>query len=98
MWLVLALNLGLLGALFVVGVGAHSLGVLAAAVDYLADAAAIGVALVAIRLASLAPTARRPAGFPNATTWAALVNAGWLSLLSVLVIVTAARRLVAGTH
>jgi len=98
LWLVLALNLGLLGALIVVGVEAHSLGVLAAAVDYLADAAAIGVSLVAIRLASLPPTARRPTGYPKATTWAALVNAGWLLVLSVLVIVAAARRLVAGTH
>lgn len=98
MWLVLALNLGLLGALMTVGVEAHSLGVLAAAVDYLADAAAIGVALIAIRLSSLPPTARRPNGYPKATTWAALVNSGWLFVLSVFVIVAALRRLVAGTH
>ena len=84
LWFVLALNLGLLGALLVVGVAAHSLGVLAAAVYYLADAAAIGVSLVAIRLASLPPTARRPTGYPKATRWAALVNAGWLLVLSVL--------------
>jgi len=98
LWLVLTLNLALLGALLVVGVEAHSLGVVAAAVDYLADAAAIGVSLVAIRLARLPPTARRPTGYPKATTWAALVNAGWLLVLSVLVIVAAARRLVSGTH
>jgi cation diffusion facilitator family transporter len=98
LWLVLALNLALLGALLAVGVEAHSLGVLAAVVDYLADAAAIGVSLVAIRLASLPPTVERPTGYPKATTWAALVNAGWLLVLSVLVIVAAERRLVAGTH
>jgi cobalt-zinc-cadmium efflux system protein len=96
--LVLALNLVLIVALVVVGIGAHSLGVLAAGADYLADAAAIGVSLVAIRLSTLPPTAARPNGFPKATTWAALVNAGWLLVLSVLVIVAAFRRLVAGTH
>jgi cation diffusion facilitator family transporter len=98
LWIVLALNLILLGALLAVGVQAHSLGVLAAGVDYLADAAAIGVSLVAIRLASLPPTSGRPIGYPKATAWAALVNAGWLLLLSALVIATAGRRLVAGTH
>jgi cobalt-zinc-cadmium efflux system protein len=98
LWLVLVLNLGLLGALLAVGVEADSLGVVAAAVDYLADAAAIGVSLVAIRLSSLPPTAERPNGYPKATTWAALVNAGWLLVLSALVIVAAVRRLVAGTH
>jgi cobalt-zinc-cadmium efflux system protein len=98
LWLVLALNLVLIVALIVVGIGAHSLGVLAAGADYLADAAAIGVSLVAIRLSTLPPTAARPNGFPKVTTWAALVNAGWLLVLSVLVIVAAFRRLVAGTH
>jgi len=96
--LVLALNLVLIAALVIVGIGAHSLGVLAAGADYLADAAAIGVSLVAIRLSTLPPTAARPNGYPRATTWAALVNAGWLLLLSVLVIVAALRRLIAGTH
>jgi hypothetical protein len=41
--LVLGLNLALVAALVIVGVTAHSLGVLAAGVDYLADAAAIAV-------------------------------------------------------
>ncbi|HTY34473.1 cation transporter [Mycobacterium sp.] len=49
--LVLLLNLLLVAVLVIVGVVAHSLGVLAAEVDYLADAAAIGVSLMAIRLA-----------------------------------------------
>jgi len=95
---VLALNVILLGVLVAVGLGAHSLGVLAAGVDYLADAAAIVVSLVAIRLSARPPSAARPQGYPRATTWAALVNAGWLLMLSVLVIVSAVRRLVAGTH
>jgi cobalt-zinc-cadmium efflux system protein len=47
--LVLGLNLALVAALVIVGVAAHSLGVLAAGVDYLADAAAIAVSLFAIQ-------------------------------------------------
>jgi Co/Zn/Cd efflux system component len=40
--IVLALNLSLVTALVIVGLAAHSLAVLAAGVDYLADAAAAG--------------------------------------------------------
>jgi cobalt-zinc-cadmium efflux system protein len=98
LWIVMALNLGFVGALVVVGVSAHSIGVLAAGVDYLADAAAIGVSLVAIGLANRPPTAARPNGYPKATTWAALLNSGWLLVLTVLVMVAAAARLVGGTH
>jgi cobalt-zinc-cadmium efflux system protein len=91
--LVLGLNLALVTALVIVGVTAHSLGVLAAGVDYLADAAAIAVSLFAIRLA------RRPersAAHANATDIAALVNAGWLLALNVWIAVAAIRRLVSG--
>ena len=98
LWIVLGLNLALVGVLAAVGIGAHSLGVMAEGADYLADAAAIGVALLAIRLSGLPPTVARPHGYPMATTWAALVNAGWLLVLSVLLVVTAIRRLVAGTY
>ena len=93
---VLALNLLLIAGLVVVGVRAHSLGVLAAGGDYLADAAAICVSLFAIWLARRPVSARRPEGYPNATNIAALVNAGWLLALSALVVITAVRRLVSG--
>ncbi len=49
LWIVLGLNLALVGVLAAVGIGAHSSGVMAEGADYLADAAAIGVALLAIR-------------------------------------------------
>lgn len=98
LWIVLVLNLALVGVLAAVGIGARSLGVMAAGADYLADGAAIGVALAAIWLSGRAPTVARPHGYPNATAWAALANAGWLLVLSVLLIVAAVRRLVAGTH
>jgi cobalt-zinc-cadmium efflux system protein len=89
---VLLLNLGLVTALLVVGVAAHSLAVLAAGADYLADAAAIGVSLLAIWLA------RRPRGCHKATSIAALVNAGWLLILNVAIAIAAIQHLVVGVH
>ena len=89
---VLLLNLGLVAALGTVGLAAHSLAVLAAGIDYLADAAAIGVSLLAIWIAA------RPRGHPKATTIAALVNAAWLLILNVAIIVTAIQHLAAGAH
>ena len=76
---------------------AHSLAVLAAGLDYLTDAAAIAVSLLAVWLASRPPTAKRPHGYPRATTVAALVNAGWLLILNVAITVAAIERLVTGT-
>jgi cation diffusion facilitator family transporter len=95
---VLAANLALVGALLVIGFTAHSLGVWAEGADYLADAAAIGASLLAIRLARRPPTARRPEGYRNATRYAAAVNAGWLLVLSLLVAGGAVVRLVRGVH
>lgn len=96
--IVLALNLSLVTALVIVGLAAHSLAVLAAGVDYLADAAAIGVSLFAIRLASRPPSRARPDGYPNATNIAAVVNAGWLLVLNIALTVAAIQRLAAGTR
>ena len=89
---VLLLNLGLVTALVIVGLAARSLAVLAAGADYLADAAAIGVSLLAIWIAS------HPRGHPKATTVAALVNAGWLLLLNITIIVAAIGHLATGAH
>jgi cation diffusion facilitator family transporter len=91
---VLVLNLVLVVGLVVVGLTARSLGVLAAGADYVADAAAIVVSLLAIWLS------RRPAGpgrrnrFRTATAWAAGVNGAWLLVLSVLIVIGAVERLV----
>lgn len=95
---VLLLNLGLVTALVIVGLTAHSLGVLAAGADYLADAAAIGVSLLAIWLAARPPSRTRPGGYPHATNVAALVNAGWLLVLNILVAAAAVQRLAAGAR
>ena len=94
---VLILNLALVAGLLVVGISANSLGVLAEGADYLADAAAIGVSLFAVRVSKLAPTPQRLQGCPMATTWAAGVNAGWLLVLSLAILAGAAGRLLTGT-
>jgi len=95
---VLALNLVLVGLLVAVGVGAHSLGVLAEGLDYLADAAAIGISLIAIWLSGRPPTPARPEGHPRATSWAALINGGWLLVLTIVVGAAAIHRLVSGVN
>jgi cobalt-zinc-cadmium efflux system protein len=96
LWVVLAANLALVAALVGVGIAAHSLSVFAAGADDLADAAAIGVSLLAIYLSGRPPSERHPLGFPRATRLAAGVNAGWLLVLSCLVAAAAAYRLLAG--
>ena len=90
---VLVLNVGLVAALVVVGITAHSLAVLAEGGDYLLDAAGVAVALLAIRLsARLASRAR-----PSPTDIAALVNGSWLLALELLVVGAAAERLLTRT-
>ena len=93
---VLALNLALVASLVVVGVSAHSLAVLAAGGDYLLDAAGVGLALLAIRLSARPARRARPGGYPNATSVAALVNAGWLLVLELVVAGAAVDRLITG--
>jgi len=95
---VLFLNLALVTALVVAGLAAHSLAVLAAGADYMADAAAIGVSLLAIWLTARPPTPARPRGYPQATNIAALVNAGWLLVLNIVIIAAAIQHLAAGTR
>jgi cobalt-zinc-cadmium efflux system protein len=95
---VLVLNLLLVGALVAVGWSAHSLGVLAEGVDYLADATAIAVSVLAIWLSNRPPTVKHPHGYPKATLLAAAVNAVWLLVLSLLVAAGATSRLVTGAH
>lgn len=94
--IVLGLNLALIAALVVVGVTAHSLGVLAAGGDYLVDAGAILLALFAIWLTERPPSARRPQGYPHATAYAAMINVTLLGVVVLFVIVSAVWRLVHG--
>jgi cobalt-zinc-cadmium efflux system protein len=93
---VLLLNLALVAGLVAAGISAHSVGVLAAGGDYLADAFAIGVSLLAIGLARRPPTRRRPGGYPRATAYAALLNVTLLLVVVGAVAAGAIGRLVTG--
>jgi cobalt-zinc-cadmium efflux system protein len=95
--MVLALNLALVASLVVVGATAHSLAVLAEGGDYLLDAAGVAVALLAIRLSARPARRGRGEGHPNATSVAALINAGWLLTLELIVAAAAADRIISRT-
>ena len=90
--LVLAINLAMVAGLLAVGLLARSLGVLAAGADYLGDALGAGLSLAARRLS-------RPehGGHARATALAALVNSGFLLIVTVTVAAAATRRLIDGT-
>jgi cobalt-zinc-cadmium efflux system protein len=88
--LVLLLNGGMVIALVIVGLTAHSLGVLAAGGDYLGDAAGVALSLTALRMT------RHEHGHPRATSYAALANASFLLIVTIIVIVEALRRLLDG--
>ena len=85
--LVLVLNLIMIAGLIIVGLSSHSLGVLAAGGDYVADAAAIGISLLALWLS------RHPTRFRKATSWAALINVIFLLIVTLIVVIEAVRRL-----
>ena len=74
--LVLGLNIAMIAGLVIVGLASHSLGVLAAGGDYVADSVAILLGIMAIQVA------KRPGGHPNATTYVALVNGVTLLVVS----------------
>lgn len=95
--LVPVLNLALIAGLLIVGLLAHLLEVLAAGVDYVADAAAMGVSLLAIWLSTRPSSDRRPEGYPRPTAIAAIVNAGWLLLLCIAVTIAGVDRLASGS-
>lgn len=89
--ILLGLNLAMITALVIVGLEAHSLGVLAAGGDYVADSAAIllGIAAVTIR--------ERIGEHSRAPTYVAIINGSALLIVTLLVIGEALRRLAQGT-
>lgn len=94
---VLGLNLALVAGLVAVGITARSLAVFAEGGDYLLDAAGVAVTMFALWLSSRPSRPRRPAGRLNATSTAALINAGWLLTLEVIVAAGAGDRLLTRT-
>jgi len=95
--IVLGLNLALVAGLVAAGAVAGSLAVLATGGDYLLDAAAVGVALLAIRLAARPRRQDGRAGRIDPVSAAALINAGWLLVLELVVAAAAVTRLASGT-
>jgi cobalt-zinc-cadmium efflux system protein len=88
--LVLGINLAMVLALLLVGLLAHSLGVLASGADYLGDALGTGVSLVALRMN------RHKHGHPRATSFAALANSSFLLVVTLAVAAEAIHRLATG--
>ena len=88
---VLALNLTMIVSLVLVGLSAHSLGVLAAGGDYVADSTAIGLGILAVTIRD------RVGEHSKAPTAVAGINAAALLVVSVLVLAAAVRRLIQGT-
>lgn len=88
--LVLVINVVMIIGLVSVGLAAGSLGVLASGADYLGDALGTSLSLAALRMS------RHPHGHPRATSYAALVNASLLLLVTMAVIVEAVYRLSTG--
>jgi cobalt-zinc-cadmium efflux system protein len=89
--IVLGLNLAMITGLLIVGVFAHSLGVLAAGADYVADSAALLLGLLAVAVHE------RSGGRSRAPVYAALTNAVVLSGATMLVVVASVRRLAGRT-
>ena len=90
LWTVLWLNVALLGLLVVVGLRAGSLGLIAAAGDYIADIGAIALAVFAIWLKS---SRSHDGRFARAPVYAALVNVVLLLVVVVAVLIEASHRL-----
>lgn len=84
---VLGLNIAMVAGLVIVGLSSHSLGVLAAGSDYIADSTAIGLGLIAIYVRD------RSKGRSKATTIVAAINATFLLVVTAIVSVEALRRL-----
>jgi cobalt-zinc-cadmium efflux system protein len=94
---VLSLNLALVAALVTVGITARSIAVFAEGGDYLLDAVGVAVAIYAMRLTARQPSTDRPTGRLGANSTAAIINAGWLVALELIVVIVAADRLITGT-
>jgi cobalt-zinc-cadmium efflux system protein len=89
----LAINLAMLVATIIGGILAHSLALLADGGHLASDVGAIGIALVAARLASIAPTDTRTFGLQRSEVLGALVNGVALVVVSALIVFEAVARI-----
>jgi cobalt-zinc-cadmium efflux system protein len=88
--IVLAVNVSMILALLLVGLLAHSLGVLAAGADYLGDALGTGLVLAAVM------TRNRMRGQGRTTSLAALANSSFLLVVTLGIAAEAVHRLLQG--
>jgi len=94
-WLVVALviNLGFMVVEVVVGLIANSVALLSDAAHMVTDAGAIGLALLALRLAQRPPSARFTFGFKRGEILSAQINGAGLLVLAALIGFEAIRRI-----
>ena len=92
-WIALWINIGLLVAEAIGGFITGSLAVLADAGHLLSDVAAIGVGLLAVRLAARPASSRRTFGLQRGEVIAALVNGLTLIAIAVVIVISAIDRL-----
>lgn len=91
----IGLNVGIVVLQLVAGAVAGSVGLMADAAHNLTDVLALGVSLVAVRMARRPSTAARSFGWHRGTVLAALFNAAAILAVCVLVVVESIQRLVA---
>jgi cobalt-zinc-cadmium efflux system protein len=89
--ILLALNVAMIASLLIVGFASHSLGVLAAGGDYVADSTAIGLGILSVTIRD------RVGEHSKVPTAVAALNASALLVVSVIVFIEGARRLTEGT-
>ncbi len=92
LWIALAMISGYMLVEVVFGLIANSLALLADAAHMVTDAAAIGLALLAMRIAERPPSTRRTFGFQRTEVLAALFNALGLWLVAAWIFIQAYRR------
>jgi cobalt-zinc-cadmium efflux system protein len=94
----LAINLAFMAVELAAGVLASSLALLSDAAHMLTDAGAVGLALLAARLARRRPAGAMTYGLGRAETLSAQANGLTLAILSAFIVYEAIRRLVAPLH
>ena len=93
LWISVALNVAITAVEVVAGLMAGSLALLADALHNLSDVASLLLAIAARRLGRRPPSPRHTFGYKRAEVLAALVNAGLLVVISVLIAKEALHRL-----
>lgn len=98
LWIALGLILGFMASEVAFGLLANSLALLSDAAHMLTDAVAIGLSILALRLALRPPKGQMTFGFRRAEILAAQFNGATLLALAVLIVYGGIRRLISPPH